>query len=231
MALTREGEALLRYCQAVRDLEGETLAKLQAGGTVTEARVRITGPTSIIESRTVPQCLGILAKFPSLLVTFDVNDIEDRCEDLRNGTAQLAIVPRTQVTKELDSKLLKPEHYILVGSPTWRRRTLTDILKNERIIDLDDTDHMTHSYLKKFRLQRFAKVERHFVNNNPALLRFFQSACGYGVLTTDVADPLLKAGTLIDLNPGHSFQNELALAWYPRPEMPTYFRALIAAIS
>src|SRR4051812_25265264 len=42
MAPTTEGQALLRYCQAARDLEGEALAKIQHAATKTEVRVAVT---------------------------------------------------------------------------------------------------------------------------------------------------------------------------------------------
>src|SRR5579863_9181565 len=66
MLLTSEGEALLRYCQAVRAIEGEALAKIKGAGTETEIQLCITGPTSIMRSRIIPQCIPILKKFPNL---------------------------------------------------------------------------------------------------------------------------------------------------------------------
>src|SRR4051794_18551948 len=42
MVPTPEGMALLRYCQAARDLEGEALAKIQKVATQTEIRVFVT---------------------------------------------------------------------------------------------------------------------------------------------------------------------------------------------
>jgi LysR family transcriptional regulator (chromosome initiation inhibitor) len=50
MMMTSEGQALLRYCQAARDLEGETLSKMQKSGIESDVRVCIAGPTSIISS-------------------------------------------------------------------------------------------------------------------------------------------------------------------------------------
>jgi len=230
MALTHEGEALLRYCQAARDLEGEVLSQIEGAGKDAEVRICITGPTSIIESRISPQCLPVLREFPRLLVTFHVVDIEDRLNDLRTGAAQFAIVPREQVTNEMDSKLLKPERYVLVGPKAWKRRTLKEIVRTERIIDFDPTDRMTLTFLKKVGLLEDAKPERHFVNNNTALIQMFVEGLGYGVLTEEVAAEHFKSGELIALHRNTRNAKELALAWYPRPLMPTYFKAMIAAI-
>src|SRR4051812_11222626 len=48
MTPTPEGEALLRYCQAAKDLEGEALAKIQNAAIQATVRVCITGPSSIM---------------------------------------------------------------------------------------------------------------------------------------------------------------------------------------
>src|SRR5947207_7036435 len=68
MMLTPEGEALLRYCHATRELEGEALATIQGAAQDTAIRFCITGPTSIMRSRIVRQCFPILKQFPNLLM-------------------------------------------------------------------------------------------------------------------------------------------------------------------
>ena len=230
MLLTAEGEALLRYCQAARDLEGQALSRIQGAAYTSEIRITITGPTSILRSRVIPQCVSVLKKAPGLLVTFDINDVENRADSLRRGTAQLAILPRDQVAREMDSKVLKPERYILVAPKAWRKRPLADIIAKERIIDFDSSDQMTLSYLTKFRLASISRPERHFVNNTESLVELFMAGVGYGVLTAEFAKPHLAGGCLVALNSEAVYENRLALAWYPRPEMPKYFAELIAAV-
>jgi LysR family transcriptional regulator, chromosome initiation inhibitor len=229
MTLTSQGEALLRYCGAAKDLEGEALSQIHGAGRETETRVCITGPTSIIESRVVKQCAPVLREYPLLLLSYNVVDLENRLDDLRNGNAQLSIVPKHQVVPEMDSKLLRPEKYVLVGSAEWKKRNLKEIIQTERIIDFDSTDRMSHEYLRRLSLLKEARTERHFINNNSALIQMFRQGLGYGVLTMEVAQPFFDRGELVALHKG-AFTNELALAWYPRPEMPKLFGALIAAI-
>jgi LysR family transcriptional regulator, chromosome initiation inhibitor len=231
MLMTQEGESLLRYCQAALDLEGETLAKIQGIAKLAEIRVAITGPTSVMTSRIIPQCLEVIRVHPQLVMTFEVSDIERRAEALRTGQVQFAIVPPEQVANEMESKRLKPEQYILVGPKSWRKRDLRDIVREEPIIDFDPTDSMSFSYLKKFKLHHLVGRDRHFVNNNESLIEMFKQGIGYGVLTKEVAAPHLKDGALIELNPGSVFENYLALAWYPRPQRPSYFSALIKVIT
>lgn len=230
MMLTREGESLARYCQAALELEGQVSAQLQGAARETEASVRITGPTSMMRTRVVPGCTAVLKNFPSLLLDFAINDLQTGIEDLKSGKTHIALVAPEQVPRELDSKLLKPERYLLVGSHAWKKRKTADIVQQERIIDFDPSDRMSHDYLRKFGLLKLAKTGRHFVNNNEALCSMFVQGLGYGVLTEEFARPWLETGKLIALNEGRALENKLALAWYPRAGMPTYFRALIQAI-
>jgi LysR family transcriptional regulator, chromosome initiation inhibitor len=230
MMLTPEGEALYRYCQAATDLEGQALSQITGAAKVTGARVQIIGPTSLMTSRVVPRCAPLTRKFENLLLGFEIMDEETRIEKLRSGEAQLALVPHRLVAREMESKRLKPEHYVLVGSNKWKSRKLNEILETERMIDFSSSDDMSFSYLKSFGLSGRAKTDRHYVNNNDALIHLFRSGIGYGVLTREVAEPYLKKGELILLNGAKVYENPVALAWYPRPQMPSYFQALIDAI-
>ena len=72
--------------------------------------------------------------------------------------------------------------------------------------------------------------ERHFVNNTESIARLFVAGFGYGVLTEEFARPYIKSGELHLLNQKKTHQNDIALAWYSRPEQPNYFSALIDAI-
>jgi LysR family transcriptional regulator, chromosome initiation inhibitor len=230
MALTSEGTALLRYCQAARELEGEVFARLAGSGTRATERLSLAGPTSLMRSRVIPQATPVLRAFPMLAATFEITDSEHRDRMLRTGQCQLAILSPERVAREMDSKLLRPEQYVLVGTPAWRKRPLPDLLRDERIIDFDADDPMTHSYLKHFDLLEHAQSERHFVNNTESLVELFSQGIGYGVLTVEFARPHVERGAIALLNRGRFLENPVALAWYPRPNMPKYFAAIIKAI-
>jgi DNA-binding transcriptional LysR family regulator len=230
MTLTPEGQALLRYCEAARDLEGQALARIHGAGTRSEVRLSLTGPTSILRARIIPQCIPVLRALPDLLMTFDIVDLRGRADALRSGLAQLAVLSPEDVAREMDSKRLKPERYVLVASAAWRRRPLRDVLRGERIVDFDSTDDATHAYLRRFGLLEDARGERHFANNTEAVVDMFKAQLGYGVLTQEFARPFVERGELSVLNGGAVHENALALAWYPRATMPPYFARVLKAI-
>ncbi|MGZ3775040.1 MAG: LysR family transcriptional regulator [Pseudobdellovibrionaceae bacterium] len=230
MQLTQEGEALLRYCQGAEDLEGQALSLINGAGKNRTIEVNMTGPTSVMTSRIVPQCANLYNDWPQLNLNFIITDTEDRLQLLKSGSATLAILPPDNVPNELDSKMLKPDRYVLVASKKWKGRRLNDILTSERLIDFYETDQTSLNYLKKFKISSLLERPRLFVNNNEAIIKLFCQGVGFGTLTQEIAKPHLDNGDLITLNNGATMDDPLALAWYPRPEMPKYFKAIIDSV-
>lgn len=231
MMLTPEGEALLRYCHAVSELEGEALAQIQGAATETTIPICLTGPTSIMYSRIIPQCISVMKRFPNLLVNFDINDVENRVRLLRSGECQFAIIQQEDRVPEMEYKTLIPEKYVLVCTKEWKNRKLREIIKAERIIDYDPTDQMTFNYLKQYGLYELANHDRHFVNRTDSLALMLGAGLGYGVLALEYSQPYIEKNELIVINSGKTYENAMALVWYSRPEPPKYFTAIIDAIA
>lgn len=230
MRLTQEGEALLRYCKGAEDLEGQALSQINGAGQEQPIYLSIVGPTSVMTSRIVSQCANLYTEWTNLYLNFIISDAEDRLNLVRSGKAALAIVPPEQVPNEMDSKVLKPEKYILVASAKWKGRKLMDILESERIIDFDESDQTSLTYLKQFHLLSKIGKPRLFANNNEAIIRLFSQGVGFGTLTQEIAKPFLDSGDIVTLNSGAMIEVPLALTWYPRAEMPFYFQAIVSAI-
>lgn len=231
MLLTPEGEALLRYSYASRELEGETMAQIEGSGQKVTIELSISGPTSLMSSRIISQCVPVMEQFPNLLLHFDITDSENRARHLRNGQCQLAIIQPENLAKEMENKQLKPEEYILLCSPKWKGRPLKKILQQEYIIDYNPDDTMTFQYLKHFDLYDLAQHQRHFVNRTESLANLIAAGLGYGLLTKEFSKPYIKNKQLMVLNAGKSFKHDMCLAWYSRPNPPAYFSALIKTIS
>lgn len=231
MQLTAEGEKLLRYSHTVSDFSHETLSDMINAGIESIQRVKISGPSSIMISRIIPIGMKIMRQFSQLYITFDVNDTDNTIELLRTGLSQFAILEPEKVTRDMKSKKLAPEKYLLVCTKKWKGRSINDIIQSERIIDFDESDQMTINYLKHFDLLRHAQFDRLFVNRTESLSKMLIEGYGYGVLTKEFSKSFLKSGDLIALNNAKTFDNTLALAWYARPEPPKYFSAIINVIT
>jgi DNA-binding transcriptional LysR family regulator len=230
MTLTTEGESLLKYCLRARELEGETLSSLKGTGEQSDIELTIAGPTSCLSGRVVPQTQFCFKKWPKLGLHFRVDDRENRLDLIKRGRADIVILHPHQVPAELDSKVIKPDEYSLVGHPDWRGRSMRDILENERLFAFHSDDQTSLNYLKTFELLSHLKRPRLFANENRALCQLFVDGVGFGILSREIAEPFLRDGLLIKLNQGRAMKDPLALAWFPRAEMPAYFKDLVRAI-
>ncbi len=230
MKLSHEGETLLRYCERAIDLEGSIMGGISGQSTQSTVSVTLAGPTSIMSSRVLPNCLGLYQEFPQLVLNYRMDDQENRVGILKKGIVQLAILPPQDVTLEMDSKLLRPDRYVLVAGHQWKKRRTLDIIKNERMIDFYESDNTTKDYLKHYGLLEHARPDRVFANTNFAVVNLIKSGIGYGTLTQEVAATDIANGGLIVLNQKQVYEDPQALAWYPRREMPRYFRRIIECV-
>lgn len=188
------------------------------------------GPTSAISTRVAANVEPLYFKYPFLKLHLRSDDHANIIESIRKGVADLGIVSPESVPNEMDSKLLKPDRYLLVASKKWKGRSLSEILKSERIIDFYEADRTTRRYLEKFGLEKDVQKERLYINENEALIRMFIGGVGFGTLTEEIAKPYLVNETLITLNRGQVLEDPLALVWYPRPRRMTYFDDIVRSV-
>jgi DNA-binding transcriptional LysR family regulator len=84
--------------------------------------------------------------------------------------------------------------------------------------------------LKTFNLLERFKRSRICVSENITLIRLLEFGLGFGVLPREIAELFIREGKLVSLNQGRSYKIPFALAWYPRKEMPDYFREIVRMI-
>lgn len=231
MKLTAEGEALLQFVKSSLEIEGMALSKIQRAANDSIIEVSICGPSSILRSRVIPNLSQLTKQFPLLRYRFDLSDTESNVDKLKTALCDFSILEHHQVTREMDSKILKAERYCLYGPASWKRRLLSDILKTESIIDFDKNDLMTLNYLEKYKLKQKIQKERHFANNTDALTSMIIAGMGYSVLSEEYAKSYLKKGDICELASGQYYDYKIALAWYPRSEKPSYFQAIIKGLN
>jgi DNA-binding transcriptional LysR family regulator len=230
MRLTAEGQILLRYCTEVSNLEGQLLSGIKGVGHTREVDLCIVGPMSLLAGRVVPRFSDIAHKWPHLNVRFVVDSHANRLNQLKRGACDLAFVLPHEVGLELDSKLIKPVEYVLVASSRWKNRPLRQVLETEKLLAYHPGDTTGLDYLRTFDLLEHFKRSRLCVNENITLIRLLELGLGFGVLPREIAEPLLSDKRIALLNQGRTYKIPFALAWYPRREMPEYFRELVQMI-
>ena len=230
MKLTTEGISLLRHCLEARKLEDQVSADLKKTGTDRETSITITGPASILGGRILPQIRHIYEKWPSCNLHFVIDSYANRLNRLKQGLVDLALLQNHEVGGDFDSKVLRPLSYYLVCSSAWKDRSLVDILRMERLFSYSETDSFGLDYLKQFDLIDKIGRSRLYANEDQVLQNLIVSGVGYGLLPFELLDPLVKSKKLMVLNDGKYISVEMALAWYPRKEMPDYLKEIIKAI-
>jgi LysR family transcriptional regulator (chromosome initiation inhibitor) len=231
MRLTPEGQSFLRYCLDARGLEERLITELRKSGTENETNLTLVGPANLIGGRVSYQCRHVFDKWPKLNFRFSIDSYANRLNRLKQGTVDLAILQAHEVSAELDSKLLKPLEYILVCTSAWKGRSLEDILQNERLYAWNAEDAAGLEYLKTFNLLQHLRRPRLYANEDQVLQNQLALGVGFGILPRELAAPLLEAGKLHVLNGNKSVKVKMALAWYPRSDMPDYFREIVRSIS
>jgi LysR family transcriptional regulator (chromosome initiation inhibitor) len=231
MKLTTEGEALLQFVKGSLEIEGMALSRIQRAAKDSITEVSISGSSSILRSRVIPNLISLKEVFPLLRFRFDLSDTDSNVDKLKTGYCDFAILEHHHVTREMDSKILKAERYCLYGPASWKRRLLSEIIKTETIIDFNQNDMMTFNLLDKYKLKTQAKKERHYANNTDALISMVSLGLGYSVLTEECAQQLVKQGLLTKIGADLFFDYKIALTWYPRSEKPEYFQAIIKKLN
>jgi DNA-binding transcriptional LysR family regulator len=230
MRLTEEGKILLRYTQSAQMLEEDCLDQIQGKNNQSIIRLKLSAPSSLMQTRIIPCAVSILKKYPNLRLNFDVHDAENRHHILSSGKADLAILHKEHVTRELKESVLNPENYLLVGSAGFKKISLKDMVKTKPIIDFDEKDQATFNYLKKYNLFDDCQKERYFVNSIDNLIELLANGIGYSVLTEDIFNQY-KNKKITVFNYSKNYEQAVSLCWYSRPNMPEYFKDLIDAIS
>ena len=230
MRLTEEGRLLFRYCTEASNLEGQFLSGMRGVGQTREVELCIVGPMSLLVGRVVPRYGEVARKFPTLNLRFVVDSNANRLNQLKRGACDLAFVFPHEVGLELDSKLIRPVEYLLVAAPDWKRRPLKEILETEKLLAYHASDTTGRDYLRTFNLLEQCRRPLFCVNENITLIRLLELGLGFGVLPKEVAEPLIRQNSLAALNQGRSYKIPFALAWYPRKEMPDYFREIVQMI-
>lgn len=230
MKITNDGEALKRYCENVMALEGETLAQIGNSNVQTAVTIGFTGPSSLLRFRLLPGIVPILTQYPFITPRLQFTETRDWIDRLRSGSAHLALLPTQYLIPDLASKRLKPEQFVLLGPKSWSHRSIRDIIQNEKRIQFGCEDLFLEQYLNKYDLKERFNSDPMIANNNEAIAELVQNELGYALISKEMAQKFLERCRVCLLNQGRTIEQEIALAWYPRPQHSDYWKAIIKAI-
>ena len=97
MRLTAEGEALLQYVKSSLDIEGMALSKIQRAAKDSVIEVGISGSSSILRSRVIPNLTRLKKEYPLLRFRFDLSDVDSNVDKLKSGVCDFALLEHGKI--------------------------------------------------------------------------------------------------------------------------------------
>jgi hypothetical protein len=113
----------------------------------------------------------------------------------------------------LNYKKLKPSEFILVGTQSWNKFELKEIIRSKSVIDFNEDDNYTISFLKHFKLEPKLLPERHYINNTHQMLSFVEMGLGYAVFDSEHVKDKIKEKIFCNLAPKLKLTTEWYLCW------------------
>lgn len=212
MELTPEGQILYKYCKERRINETNTVLRIQGSNLIEPRRFRFSGPTLQTQYRILSQLKIIKDKLPQVFFTFNIDDSEDLFSKLKNNETDFVLTSHTP-NANLNYKKLKPSELILVGPYSWRNLDIKTIISTKSIIDFNEDDNYTISFLKKFNLQPKTFPEHHYINNTHQMIELVKDGLGYAAFDSKHVQENIKNKNLCNIAPKLKLQSEWYLCW------------------
>lgn len=212
MELTIEGQILYSYCKERRINETKVLLRIQGTSADEPRRIRISGPTMQTQTRILNNIKKIKNTFPQVYFTFHVDDSQDLLSRLKNNQTDF-VLTRNIPNAYLNYKKLKPSEFILVGANSWSKLDLKEIIRSKSIIDFNEDDNYTISFLKHFKLEPKTFPERHYINNTHQMLSFVEMGLGYAVFDSEHVKNKIKQKILCNLATKLKLSSDWYLCW------------------
>jgi DNA-binding transcriptional LysR family regulator len=212
MELTPDGQILHKYCQERRINETRTIQRIHGSSVIEARRIRISGPTMQTQSRFLGNLKDIKEKYPHLYFTFNIDDSQDLLPQLKNNQADF-VLTRNIPSASLRYKELTSSEFVLVGPYSWKNLNLKDIINTKSVIDFNEHDDYTISFLRHFKLLPKSLPERHFINNTHQMLVMVEKGLGYAVFDYEHVKDKIQNKIFYNLAPKLKFKSEWYLCW------------------
>ena len=225
MDLTQDGNALLQYCEIILPQYLSSLPENIQEKNNEITRIKIAGPFSIMHVRVLPMIRKLFEHSTTFIIDFEIHDHNITRTSLSDH--QLSIVEHAHIKPMQNFKRLNPEHYQCICSRQWQQRSLIEVLKNERLIDISPYDVISDKYFESFDLQNHISNERIFVNDTHTLNQMIIEGYGYGVISQEYMAKFINRNKIQILNENKTYKNELSLVWKRQSKLPSYLNKII----
>jgi len=198
--LTESGEVVVRFARQLSHLEGDARAELglsDAGATL---------PIAVNADSLATWFLPALARVPDVYFELHREDEDYTTRLLREGMVMAAVTSSADAVQGCTVRRLGQMRYLSMATPAFAERWLTGAslasLAAAPVVVFDRRDVLQDRFARRLTRRQGASPRRHYVPASEAFVEAIIAGLGWGMVPSSQAEPLLRAGTLVDLAPG-----------------------------
>ncbi len=215
---TEAGDVLVRLAGQLRLLEDESLREVRrAGAPGADAD---DGPVAVriavaVNADSLSTWLPDALRELPLGVHLDLRreDQDHSAELLRDGTVMAAVTADARAVQGCRARPLGAMRYLAVASPDFVARWFADglgALDRAPLLTFNRKDALQEQFLRTLGHEH-AEPPVHYVPSSTAFVDLVRHGLGWGMVPDVTANPLLAAGTLVELAPGRHL--DVPLYW------------------
>ncbi|MFR9798434.1 LysR family transcriptional regulator ArgP [Streptomyces sp. MS06] len=201
---TESGSVLVRLARQVARLEQDARTELGLSGAGEPTRVSV----AVNADSLATWFLGALTRVPpALRLCFELRreDEDHTAALLREGLVMAAVTSSPDPVPGCSVRVLGRMRYLPVAAPAFAEQRLAgrlrDALPEAPVVVFDRRDDFQDGFVRGLGQRRGAARERHHVPTSEGFVTAVAAGLGWGMVPEVQAEPLLRAGRLVDLAP------------------------------
>ncbi|MDG9717933.1 LysR family transcriptional regulator ArgP [Streptomyces sp. DH24] len=204
---TESGAVVVRLARQLARLEHDAYAELGLSGAGEPTRV----PVAVNADSLATWFLAALTRVPEEpALSFELRreDEDHTAALLREGLVMAAVTSSSDPVPGCSVRALGRMRYLPVANPEFAARHLRDAplveaLGAAPVVTFDRRDDLQDGFVRRLGGPGATGGRRHFVPTSEGFAEAVAAGLGWGLLPEAQADPLLRAGRLVELAPDH----------------------------
>jgi LysR family transcriptional regulator (chromosome initiation inhibitor) len=205
---TESGEVVVRFARQLARLEHDAYAELGMTGSGEPTRLSIAVNADSLATWFLPA----LARVPQeLRLCFELcrEDEDHTAALLREGAVMAAVTSSSDPVAGCSVRALGRMRYLPAASPGFARQwlghetdtPLRDLIAGAPVVAFDRNDDVQDDFVRTLRGGPRASSLRHLMPTSEGFVAAVVAGMGWGMVPQAQAEPLLRAGRLVDLAP------------------------------
>ncbi|TQJ85801.1 LysR family transcriptional regulator ArgP [Streptomyces sp. SLBN-31] len=212
---TESGEVVVRFARQLARLERDARAELGMSGAGEPTLVSIAVNADSLATWLLPALTGVRHE-PPLCFELRREDETRTASLLREGMVMAAVTSSPEAVTGCSVHALGRMRYLPVANPGFAREhldgPLPDVLATAPTVAFDRSDDLQDAFVRRLRpAAQGASRVRHFVPTSEGFAQSVAAGLGWGLVPEVQAEPLLRAGRLVNFAPGRRL--DVPLYW------------------